>query len=156
MPVSLRLETLGALVEDGDGWALFGRTLLVRVGWVGGLPVELGRYDGHHYVSQRSWALVSQRCAEVARPRGSNGWLTAVEVAKVLKVTDRTVRGWVQEGRLPATVCVRVERVTRILWPEAQAYLTREAEHGRRLRTEAHQSDFGPLDSWARGPHAGA
>jgi hypothetical protein len=44
--VSLRLETLGALVEDGDGWALFGRTLLVRVGWVGGLPVELGRYDG--------------------------------------------------------------------------------------------------------------
>jgi hypothetical protein len=97
--MSLRLDTLGVLVDSGDGWALFGRTLLVLAGWGGPLPVESDRYEAHHYVSARSWTHVAQRCAEEVRPRKREGWLTPGQIATLLGVTDRTVRAWAQDGR---------------------------------------------------------
>lgn len=56
-------------------------------------------------------------------------WITPQELAKELKVSDRTVRNWCQNGQLSA---VRVGRQYRMRRSEVDAFL----EHGRTAKPE--------------------
>lgn len=60
----------------------------------------------------------------------ADAWLTVREVAQRAKVTDRTVRAWIRDGRLPAnridngTFRVASENLERLLNPETNEQQT--------------------------------
>jgi excisionase family DNA binding protein len=56
-------------------------------------------------------------------------YMTRAELAKELRVGERTVDSWVSRGVLP---CIRIGRVTRFHRATVQDYLKKHYEHGGR------------------------
>ena len=61
-------------------------------------------------------------------------YLTVAEVAKMLKLTEQTIRNWIEGGTLPA---IRAGRRVRIKSTELDRFLANDARFGARVTPSA-------------------